>query len=855
MIDRFVGRFGALVTSHPAAVVLLVLLLTGGVAAGLPQLDMADQTGIDDDVFTQTDVGEGLEYSNSRYGEGDDSTAVVSVYVRPEDGNALSREQLLGTLAYQESVLDNSTVQAEMADDVRGPPTLVGKELAGEDATVSEQRAAIRNADEAELERAIQTSLADSAVLGMFLPRSYSPGSTTAESMRIQFTFEKADVTAQQEPLPDDDAERVLYDEGDNDPAFFTMGTIAEDQWETAQLYDILWLIIPPALALVIVVLAFAYRDIVDIVLGFVGVLLSVVWFFGILGWLGIPAGFASIVGPVLIVALSIDFGLHVFMRYREERSADEEVRPPMKRSITALTTTFLVVAVTAGVGFLANVTSPIEFIRAFGVVITLGVFSSVFLFLTLVPALKVWIETTLERYGVDRRKPALGTTGWLKRRLSVGVSLARRGAPLLVALAVLGGAFGMVAAAEIDRQGFEEDFVDDENWQTQLPEPFGWTAHETEYKQNLDYVQDSYQSTDSRERSTILLIRGDINDSTALWRVHEGTHRAEDSDMIVTRDGEVRAISPLSVMTALAPQNEELAATIAEVADENDEFGELVETLAREDQAFATALEEAEPRSAGVDSDGNVTEVYDVMYRTAPDEAATVLERDDGEYRSMRLILPVEQRLDVNERDEEMHAIADDVRGDTDLDVVPIGFATVANAGLEAVAESVLLTMVVALVAVATILAIIFRIERSSATLGVVTVVPVALVLGFVFGAMYLFDVALTFITAFLVSITLGLGIDYSIHVSDRFVQELDRGAEPVDALSTTVTGTGGALLGSALTSAGAFATLVLHPSPLFQSFGVIIVFALVGAFTASVLVFPSLLLWWGRRLSPSPA
>ena len=514
-------RFSKLVTTHYVSVVVLMLLLTAGAAAGIPQLDMEDQTGIDDEVFNKTEVGQALVYSNSNYDSSNDSTATSSVSLRPEDGNALSREQLVATLAYQEEVLENSTVESELVDEnaIQGPPTLIGQYLAGENASIAEQRTAIENASDEELDRAIKTTLATPPVPARYLPQSYEPGSTEAESMRIQFTFERASVTQQQETLPDEDAQRMLYETAEDDEAIFTMGTISAEKWETAQLNDVFWLIIPPALVLVIAVLVFAYRDLVDVVLGFTGVILSVIWFFGILGWLGVPAGFASIVGPVLIVALSIDFGLHVFMRYREERDSDEGIKPPMRRSTSALTVTFLLVAITAAVGFLANVTSPIGFIRAFGVVITLGVLSAVLLFVTFVPALKIWVEEVLERYGVDRRKPALGTTGYLENVLSIGVTIAQRGAVVMILLSVLAGAIGMVAIADIDRQGFQEDFVDEDDWQTEVPDPFGWSAHEMDYRQNLDYIEEHYQSDDPRESSTILLIRGDVTDPTALER------------------------------------------------------------------------------------------------------------------------------------------------------------------------------------------------------------------------------------------------------------------------------------------------------------------------------------------------
>lgn len=61
----------------------------------------------------------------------------------------------------------------------------------------------------------------------------------------------------------------------------------------------------------------------------------------------------------------------------------------------------------------------------------------------------------------------------------------------------------------------------------------------------------------------------------------------------------------------------------------------------------------------------------------------------------------------------------------------------------------------------------------------------------------MYLFGVPMTFVTAFLVSITIGLGIDYTIHISDRFAQVLEDDSHPATALYTTVQGTGGAHAG----------------------------------------------------------
>jgi len=852
MLGSLASRIAGFVTEHDLLVILLMLALTVGVGAGLPQLDMENQTEIDDEVFSATEVGEGLDYMEANYETAsEDDTAVSSVYVRPTDGNVLSRASLLSVLDYQQTVLGESAVERELAGEnpVRGPPNRIGTHLAGDGATIQEQIAAIEGASDAELQEAIAAEFSDPSVAGTFFPRTYEPGSPSAESMRVRFVFEQATVTQQQEPLPAESAQQVLYETAGDRSALFTLGAIAQGTWEDEQITDVFWLIIPPALVLVLGVLAFAYRDVVDVLLGFFGVCVSIVWFFGILGWLGIPAGFTSIVGPVLIVALSIDFGLHVFMRYREQRGPEEGIRPPMRRATGAVLVAFALVAVTAGVGFLANVTSPIGFIRAFGVVITLGVLASALIFVTLVPALKIRVDGTLERFGVDRRKTALGTSGLLERGLRGAVDLAQRGALVVIVVAVVVGAVGAFAYTEIDRQGFQEDFVDDDDWQTDLPGPVGWTAHETEYRTNLDYVRANFQSDVERDRATTLLLRGDVASTTALERVRAGAAAADDSELTYKQGGEVPTTSVLTLVRDVAVENPEFAATLTAVGDENGEFRELLDALAADDPAFADALAADNPASADPRADGDVRAVYDALYEAAPGEAASVLERRDGEYRSMRVIIPVQQGLDVNDRGDEMHALAAEAAGDSDLSVVPIGFATVSNAGLGEIADGILQTMLLAFAGVALVLAGMYHVERESASLGAVTVVPIAVVIGLVFGGMYLFGIPLTFITAFLASITIGLGIDYNIHISDRFAQELDGGRDPVDALYETVTGTGGALLGSALTSSAAFATLLVHPSPMFQSFGFIVVVALLLSFAVSVVVFPSLLLWWARH------
>lgn len=138
-----------------------------------------------------------------------------------------------------------------------------------------------------------------------------------------------------------------------------------------------------------------------------------------------------------------------------------------------------------------------------------------------------------------------------------------------------------------------------------------------------------------------------------------------------------------------------------------------------------------------------------------------------------------------------------------------------------------------------------------NSASLGLVTLLPVLFAVTWTLGTMWLIGILFNALTGTVTALTTVLGIDYSIHVSDRYEHELRRQEDVWAALETTVTGTGGALLGTAATTVGGFGTLVVAILPALQQFGIITGLTIVCAFLASVL--PSVLVLWTRYLGPS--
>ncbi len=87
-------------------------------------------------------------------------------------------------------------------------------------------------------------------------------------------------------------------------------------------------------------------------------------------------------------------------------------------------------------------------------------------------------------------------------------------------------------------------------------------------------------------------------------------------------------------------------------------------------------------------------------------------------------------------------------------------------------------------------------------------------------------------------------MGIDYSIHMTERFREALGRADNRMEALAKAANGTGVALLASAASSIVGFAIMGFAPMPLFSTYGMLTAIMIFFALAASLVVLPSLLL-----------
>ena len=97
--------------------------------------------------------------------------------------------------------------------------------------------------------------------------------------------------------------------------------------------------------------------------------------------------------------------------------------------------------------------------------------------------------------------------------------------------------------------------------------------------------------------------------------------------------------------------------------------------------------------------------------------------------------------------------------------------------------------------------------------------------------------------VTTFLPALVLGLGIDFSIHLLARYVEERQAGRSVGGALAVAIRRKGEASLAAALTTAAVFLALLVSRSRALEEMGVIMTVGIVVAFLAAMLLTPSLI------------
>ena len=159
---------------------------------------------------------------------------------------------------------------------------------------------------------------------------------------------------------------------------------------------------------------------------------------------------------------------------------------------------------------------------------------------------------------------------------------------------------------------------------------------------------------------------------------------------------------------------------------------------------------------------------------------------------------------------------------------------------GLKATVRALVISLPVAVVLCLLVAALFMRSLRYAA----VATIPILLVVAWLYGLMAVLGYDLNVVTATIGAISIGVGIDFAIHFTMRYREELAALGGRLTAMEATGAGTGTALIASACSSIVGFAIMAFAPMPMFAAYGLLTAIMIAFAATASLVVLPGLLM-----------
>jgi len=130
------------------------------------------------------------------------------------------------------------------------------------------------------------------------------------------------------------------------------------------------------------------------------------------------------------------------------------------------------------------------------------------------------------------------------------------------------------------------------------------------------------------------------------------------------------------------------------------------------------------------------------------------------------------------------------------------------------------------------------------SITGGLIGLIPIGFTLILIFGIAGFTGIPLDIATVLVCSISIGIGIDYSIHFVNRFRREFRNGKTELEALDKTLETTGKAIVINIITVMMGFLVLLLADLVPLQRFGTLIAITMIGSGVGALTLLPAVIL-----------
>ncbi len=580
---------------------------------------------------------------------------------------------------------------------------------------------------------------------------------------------------------------------------------------------NLVWLIFL-AVMVVVILLALAFRSITMVAAPLIALLASLVWTYGIINLAGMRFSVLEIAVAPVVLGLGIDYSIHLQRGYEKAKEESNSSAEAWVKAFMELRVALLLAVITTVFAFLANSFSPLPPLRTFGITLALGVVSAFVASTVTVGAMHVFAERTM---GASRNRGME-----LKSVANRATEFQRANAPLvLLFVAIITTGSVVVAMRGLDTSFELTDFLSED---------------EMEVMEVREELYESYQI--NALKSVYILIEPEVGeDSFSSERdLIEALSDLEDS--LPRMPGVVVSEAPGT--SNEWPSYDSIYLVIGDAIEQDPGFGEQHNMEVFGDD-WAPSEDFVEGDFAGAISSlitnhtigdqlrGDTWSERTSHHASLNDQGTAI------QFLRIRIDVEAENSAMVDLISLEMQAEASIVSEDTGGRAYAVGDLMTLSNVLSGLISSIVSSTAISLAVSLMVLASLTRRVGQS----LLVILPVGLAGSWVVGSMAILGINWNVLTIMITALTIGLGIDYSIHVWRRFEANRAGGMAIWPAMKDMYANTGSALLMSAGTTICGFMVLLLSPIPVIRDFGVVSSISVAFSLVLALLVLPGLL------------
>lgn len=582
--------------------------------------------------------------------------------------------------------------------------------------------------------------------------------------------------------------------------------------------FDNLATLIFLALIVVVILLSIAFRSLRGVVFPLIGLSSALIWTYGSLNLIGAQFSALEVAVAPLVLGLGIDYAIHLQRAYVTIREEYPEPAEAWARACTRLSVPLVLAVITTVAAFLANVLSPLPPLATFGLALAIGVICAFLSATLVVGSLHIIFDAPL------RNSSKNSIT--LPRSTNFLVRIQQKQQVPIILVAIIISGLSIAGASTLETDFDLADFIDSDMPIMSVRDELS-TSYDSAGWKMVYILMEPLDGENVIPDDEILLnqLRGlhaDLESNHDVVGTDGRTSSPSyDGPYVVLRDAILRDSSFGDAY------NMEVFAGEVFMKDHNGQLdlGAAFSNLSI-NQSVADALS-GETWFDRVQNTVNLQGEDIVHLRTEVRvEAATSSQ-------SKRVVDNFERMVGSEDESGTFRAT---LSGHGKIHIT--GDLVILQTVLEGLSESQFESTLISLVVSCVVLLILTRRVLPA----IIVLFPVGLSSLWVVGSMAALGLKWNVLTVMVTALTLGIGIDYSIHMWRRFEVELERHENHWEALRAALSTTGVALILSALTTAFGFLVLLYSPMPVIQDFGLITAVTVFFSLILALILLPVL-------------